>query len=207
MKESNVKFTYRKKSDPTTEENANPDASANPDADAIPKKKNEQTIDRLSKKNIGLLSKSQLDKKLRKITGLSDKKGPKRNRNGKQGIDKSNGYKMNPDAPRKQCYNCGNSNHLALDCRKQMRKKTEIPSSDKGGRSVNLSLLILVAIVAVNGILFMFVLPIIVCIRIITNLCPNFIRVQIVIKIKFLKFISKLILLLSQLLMDQILTV
>ena len=137
MKESNVKFTYKKKSFPTTEKNANPDASANPDVDAIPEKKNEQTIDRLSRKNIGLLSKSQLNKKLSKITGLSDKKGPKRNRNGKQGIDKRNGYKMNPDAPRKRCYKCGNTNHLALDCRKQIRKKTEIPSSDKGGRSVN----------------------------------------------------------------------
>ena len=41
MKESNVKFTYKKKSFPTTEKNTNPDASANPDADAIPEKKNE----------------------------------------------------------------------------------------------------------------------------------------------------------------------
>ena len=136
-KESNVKFTYKKKSFPTTEKNANPDASANPDADAIPDKKDKQTIDRLSRKNIGLLSKSQLNKKLSKITGLSDKKGPKRNRNGKQGIDKRNGYKMNPDAPRKCCYKCGNTNHLALDCRKPIRKKTEIPPSDKSGRSVN----------------------------------------------------------------------
>ena len=44
---------------------------------------------------------------------------------------------MNPDAPRKCCYKCGNTNHLALDCRKPIRKKTEIPPSDKSGRSVN----------------------------------------------------------------------
>ena len=136
-KESNVKFTYKKKSFPTTEKNANPDASANSDADAIPDKKDKQTKDNLSRKNIGLLSKSQLNKKLSKITGLSDKKGPKRNRNDKQGIDKKNGYKMNPDAPRKCCYKCGNTNHLALDYRKPIKKKTEIPPSDKSGRSVN----------------------------------------------------------------------
>ena len=44
---------------------------------------------------------------------------------------------MNPDAPRKCCYKCDNTNHLALDCRKSIRKKTEIPLSDKCGRSVN----------------------------------------------------------------------
>ena len=32
--------------------------------------------------------------------------------------------------------NVGNTNHLALDCRKSIRKKTEIPLSDKCGRSV-----------------------------------------------------------------------
>ena len=90
----------------------------------------------MSKKNVGLLSKSQLNKKLSNITGKSEKKGPKRNRNGKQGIDKANGYKMNPDASRKCCFKCGNTNHLALDCRKVIRKKIEIPLSDKSGRSV-----------------------------------------------------------------------
>ena len=135
-KASSVKSTLKEKSFPTSENNANPDASANPDANAIPVNKNEQTKDKLSRKNVGLLSKSQLNKKLSNITGISDKKGPKRNRNGKQGIDKKNGYKMNPDAPRKCCYKCGNTNHLALDCRKTIRKKTEIPLSDKSGRSV-----------------------------------------------------------------------
>ena len=62
-RESSVKSTLKKTSFPKTEKNANPDASANPDADAIPVKKNEQTKDKLSRKNIGLLSKSQLNKK------------------------------------------------------------------------------------------------------------------------------------------------
>ena len=129
-KASSVKSTLKEKSFPTSGNNANPDASANPD------NKNEQTKDKLSKKNVGLLSKSQLNKKLSNITGKSEKKGPKRNRNGKQGIDKKNGYKMNLAAPRKCCFKCGNTNHLALDCRKTIRKKTEIPLSDKSGRSV-----------------------------------------------------------------------
>ena len=90
----------------------------------------------MSKKNVGLLSKSQLNKKLSNITGKSERKGPKRNRNGKQGIDKANGYKINPDAPRKCCFKCGNTNHLSLDCRKVMRKKTQIPLFDKSGRSI-----------------------------------------------------------------------
>ena len=135
-KVSSVKSTLKEKSFPTSGNNANPDASANPDTDAIPDNKNEQTKDKLYKKNVGLLSKSQLNKKLSNINGKLEKKGPKRNRNGKQGIDKKNGYKMNPDAPRKCCFKCGNTNHLALDCRKTIRKKTEIPLSDKSGRSV-----------------------------------------------------------------------
>ena len=134
-KASSDKSTLKGKSFPTSGNNVNPDASANPDADANPDK-NEQTKNKLSKKNAGLLFKSQLNKKLSNITGKSEKKGSKRNRNGKQGIDKTNGYKMNPDAPRKCCFKCGNTNHLALDCRKIIRKKTEIPLSDKSGRSV-----------------------------------------------------------------------
>ena len=157
----------------------------------------------MSKKNIGPLSKSQLNKELSNITGISDKKGPKRNRNGKQGIDKTNCFKMNPDAPRKCCFKCGNTNHLALDCRKKIRKKTEIPLSDKSGRSVRFK--------PDNpcshcgskmAFLFMFVLLIIICIKTIMNLCPSFIRVQIMLKRILLKFIGKLIQVLSQILME-----
>ena len=84
--------------------------------------KKRQRLD-LKEKNVGLLSKSQLNKKLSNITGKSEKKGPKRNKNGKHGIDKANGYKLNPDAPRKCCFKCGNTNHLALDYRKVIRRK------------------------------------------------------------------------------------
>ena len=134
-KATSDKSTLKEKSFPTSGNHVNPDASANPDTDANPDK-NEQTKNKLSKKNVGLLSKIQLNKKISNITGKSEKKGPKRNRNGKQGIDKANGYKMNPDAPRKCCFKCGNTNHLSLDCRKIIRKKTEIPLSDKSSRSV-----------------------------------------------------------------------
>ena len=134
-KATNVKSTSKEKSFPTSGNNVNPDAPANPDADATPDK-NEQKKSRLSQKNVGILSKSRINKKLNNVTGKSEKKGSKRNRNGKQGIDKANGYKMNPDALRKCCFKCGNTNHLALDCRKVIRKKTEIPLSDKSGRSV-----------------------------------------------------------------------
>ena len=134
-KATNVKSTSEEKSFSTSRNNVNPDAPANPDAGASADNK-EKTKIRLKQKNVGLLSKSQLNKKLSNITGKSEKKGPKRNRNGKQGIDKANGYKLNPDAPRKCCFKCGNTNHLALDCRKVIRKKTEIPLSDRSGRSV-----------------------------------------------------------------------
>ena len=134
-KATNVKSTSEEMLFSTSENNVSPDAPANPDADATTDNK-EQTKSRLKQKNVGLLSKSQLNKKLSNITGKSEKKGPKRNRNGKQGIDKANGYKLNPDAPRKCCFKCGNTNHLALDCRKVIRKKTEIPLSDISGRSV-----------------------------------------------------------------------
>ena len=134
-KATNVKSTYEEKSFSTSRNNVNPDAPANPNAGASADNK-ENTKIRLKQKNIGLLSKSHLNKKLSNITGKSEKKGPKRNRNGKQGIDKANGYKLNPDAPRKCCFKCGNTNHLALDYRKVIRKKTEIPLSDRSGRSV-----------------------------------------------------------------------
>ena len=132
---TNDKSTLEKGSFSVSGNNVNSDAPAKIDADTSTDNK-EETKSRLKQKNIGLLSKSQLNKKLSKITGKSERKGPKRNRNGKQGIDKENGYKLNSDAPKKRCFKCGNTNHLALDCRKIIRKKTEIPISDIGGRSV-----------------------------------------------------------------------
>ena len=61
---------------------------------------------------------------------------PKRNRNGKVGINKENNYKFIPNAPRKTCFTCGNSNHLAIDCRKSKKKIKTIPEFDIRNRSV-----------------------------------------------------------------------
>ncbi|KAK1372595.1 hypothetical protein POM88_028788 [Heracleum sosnowskyi] len=58
-------------------------------------------------KNIGHLSSGKLKKKISAVTGIKNEKIPKRHRNGKQGIDKSNGYKYIPNAPRKTCHTCG----------------------------------------------------------------------------------------------------
>ena len=54
--------------------------------------KTETKVYRVKERNIGLLSKGKLKNKLEKVTGNVKTKVPKRNRNGKQGIDKSNNY-------------------------------------------------------------------------------------------------------------------
>ena len=82
----------------------------------------------MKEKNIGLLSKGKLEKKINDITGKVKPKPPKRNMNGKQGIDKSNNYAYIQNAPRKTCFNCGNTNHLAIDCMKVKKKATEVSS-------------------------------------------------------------------------------
>ena len=103
----------------------------------ILKVETKETIKSVRKgKNIGLLSKGQLKKKLSEVTQKSQVKSPKRNRNGKQGISKESDYKNVLNSPRKTCYNCGNTNHLAIDCRKNKKEKTAIPKSDVRGRSV-----------------------------------------------------------------------
>jgi hypothetical protein len=89
------------------------------------------------KKNIGLLSKKQLRNKISEVTNREVAATAKRNRNGKVGINKENNYKYIPNAPRKACFNCGNSNHLAIDCRKSKKKSTVFPESDIRNRSVN----------------------------------------------------------------------
>ena len=99
--------------------------------------KKEIKIYRVKEKNIGLISKGKLEKKINDITGRVKSKSPKRNRNGKQGIVKSNNYAYIQNAPRKTCFNCGNTNHLAIDCRKVKKKETEVSSSDIRSRLVN----------------------------------------------------------------------
>ncbi|KAK1365748.1 hypothetical protein POM88_041309 [Heracleum sosnowskyi] len=88
-------------------------------------------------KNIGHLSSGKLNKKINVVTGIKNEKIPKRHRNGKQGIDKSNSYKYIPNAPRKTCHTCGNTNHLAIDCRKNKKRRVDIPISDVRNRKVS----------------------------------------------------------------------
>ena len=87
-------------------------------------------------KNIGLLSKRQLKDKICEVSNKKKMPTPKRNRNGKMGINKETNYKFIPNAPRKTCFTCGNSNHLAIDCRESKKKVKTIPKSDIRNRSV-----------------------------------------------------------------------
>ncbi|KAL8108059.1 hypothetical protein AgCh_024481 [Apium graveolens] len=85
--------------------------------------KEESTSDKLKQEktaevNIGLMTKKQLKHKLKDVKKANKVKSPRKNRNGKEGVNKSNDYKPVPDAPRKTCHNCGCSNHLASFCRK-----------------------------------------------------------------------------------------
>ncbi|KAL8101335.1 hypothetical protein AgCh_033279 [Apium graveolens] len=87
------------------------------------KVKEELTSDKLKQEktaevNIGLMIKKQLKHKLKDVKNANKVKSPRKNRNGKEGVNKSNDYKPVPDAPRKTCHNCGSSNHLAFFCRK-----------------------------------------------------------------------------------------
>ena len=65
-------------------------------------------------KNIGFLSKGKLRSRIFETTGIILPKSPKRNRNGKVGVS------------RKKCFNCGNTNHIAMDCKKSRKKDTHI---------------------------------------------------------------------------------
>ena len=69
--------------------------------------------DKPAEVNIGLMTKKQLKHKLKEIRNVNKVKEARKNRNGKEGVNKSNNYMPVPNAPRKKCYICGNSNHLA----------------------------------------------------------------------------------------------
>ena len=63
-------------------------------------------------------------------------KPPRKNRNGKEGANTSNNYMTVPNAPRKKCYHCGNSNHLASFCRKNKDINSLPPKSGIKSQSV-----------------------------------------------------------------------
>lgn len=79
--------------------------------------------------NIGNVSKT-VKEKIKEATKLNKINSPKRNNNGKVWINKENNYKHVPDAFQKTFFNCGNSNHLAIDCRKNRLTKNETSKSD-----------------------------------------------------------------------------
>ena len=150
----------------------------------IPIVKNTTKIYRVKEKNIVLLSKGKLEKKINGITGNVKTKPPsKRNRNGKQGIDKSNNCAYIQNAPRKTCFNCGNTNHLDFDCRKVKKNANEVSSLDIRSRLVNYKPQNHCLIVAVNGILFFCVMNITACIMKIMNHCQSFIKKHILIRL------------------------
>ncbi|KAL8108004.1 hypothetical protein AgCh_024432 [Apium graveolens] len=74
--------------------------------------------DKPTEVNIGLMTKKRLKHKLKEVKNVNKVKPPRKNRNGKEGVNKRNDYKHVPNAPRKKCYNFRNSNHLASFCRK-----------------------------------------------------------------------------------------
>ena len=99
--------------------------------------KNITKIYRVKEKNIGLLSKSRLEKKISDKTGKVKSKAPKRNKNGKQRNRQIQQLCLCSECSQKTCFNCGNTNHLAIDCKKVKKKATVVSSSDIRSRSVN----------------------------------------------------------------------
>ncbi|MGI4673390.1 hypothetical protein ACR2XN_28400, partial [Klebsiella pneumoniae] len=68
--------------------------------------------------NIGSMTDKQLKHNVKKLKSVKKQAIPRKNRNGKIGITKGNEQILASFAPRKQCYNCGSTNHLASFCRK-----------------------------------------------------------------------------------------
>ncbi|KAL8091492.1 hypothetical protein AgCh_033925 [Apium graveolens] len=93
--------------------------------------------DKPAEVHIGVMTKKQLKYKLKEITSVSKLKEARKNRNGKEGVNKSNNYIPVPNAPRKKCYNCGNSNHLASFCRKNKNINSVPPKSEVKSQSVS----------------------------------------------------------------------
>ncbi|KAL8121651.1 hypothetical protein AgCh_018400 [Apium graveolens] len=86
--------------------------------ESVAKVKEKSTSDKLeqdkpSEVNTCLMTKKHLKHKLKEIRNVNKVKASRKNRNGKEGVNKNNNYMSVPNAPRKKCYNYGNSNHLA----------------------------------------------------------------------------------------------
>ncbi|KAL8112866.1 hypothetical protein AgCh_020248 [Apium graveolens] len=92
--------------------------------------------DKPAEVNIDLMTKKQLKHKLKEIRNVNKVKAAMKNRNGKEGVNKSNNYMPVPNAPRKKCYNCGNSNHIASFCRKNKNINSLPPKSGVKSQSV-----------------------------------------------------------------------
>ncbi|KAK1352395.1 hypothetical protein POM88_053334 [Heracleum sosnowskyi] len=78
--------------------------------------------------NVGLMTGKQFNHKLKEVKSAMKPKGSKKNRNGKIGINKRNNHLPTGAAPRKTCYNCGSSNHLANYCTKN-KNINSLPST------------------------------------------------------------------------------
>ncbi|KAL8135039.1 hypothetical protein AgCh_009891 [Apium graveolens] len=92
--------------------------------------------DKPTEVNICLMTKKQLKHNLKEIRNVNKVKAARKNRNGKEGVNKSNNYMHVPNAPRNKCYNCGNSNNLASFCRKNKNINSLPPKSGVKSQSV-----------------------------------------------------------------------
>ncbi|KAL8124850.1 hypothetical protein AgCh_012490 [Apium graveolens] len=109
--------------------------------ESVTKVKEKSTSDKLKQDkpaevNIGLMTKKQLKHKMKEIRNVNKVKEARKNRNGKEGVNKSNNYIHVPNVPRKKYYNCGNSNHLASFCRKNKDINSLPPRSGVKSQSV-----------------------------------------------------------------------
>jgi hypothetical protein len=151
-----VNFVFAKKDPNSTEKGST--STQNKKSVSKPVKTNEN-----DKRNIGLLSKKQLRKKISEVTNRQLAATAKRNRNGKVGINKENNYMYIPNAPRKVCLTMVTLIILLLIAGRVKRSLLFILSLTLGIDQYFINHRIPVSIVVVNGILFIHVKNTIVC--------------------------------------------